>query len=275
MPASKMTRYLGSATLGAFLTLITIFAGVSAQTVDEGQLELGARLYAENCVVCHGEGGQGRIGASLAKPWSGVMPAADMRNTISRGIVGSTMPAWSTAFNGPLSETEVDALVSYILSWQAGDVIEFTPVATATMRPPITPIPEVEGDPNNGAVLYDENCAVCHGENGQGRIGARLAKNWPSVRPDLTIRTTTAQGIASSTMPAWSLAYGGPLSDQEIDDIVSFVLTLPPVSSAVQPTPETAEDVPSILSGWVGLLLGVVIFALLITLALWAQRKRD
>ncbi|NOZ26908.1 MAG: c-type cytochrome [Chloroflexi bacterium] len=36
-----------------------------------------------------------------------------------------------------------------------------------------------------GARLYAENCAVCHGPNGEGRVGATLAKNWPSIRADL------------------------------------------------------------------------------------------
>ena len=275
MPPKKTFILTGLALLAAVLLLPVLFAGASAQTTSEDELELGARLYAENCLVCHGEQGQGRVGATLAKPWPGVFPAADIKTTISRGVIGSTMPAWAEEFGGPLPEAEIDALVAYILSWQTGQVVDYAPAATATLRPPITPIPQVEGDPNRGAVLYDENCTVCHGEDGQGRIGARLAKNWPSVRPDLTIRTTISQGIDGSTMPAWSMAYGGPLSEEQVDDIVSFILTMPPGESPAQPAPETGEREPSILSGWVGVLLGVVLFALLIGIALWAQRERE
>lgn len=275
MPPKKTFILTGLALLAAILLLPVLFAGASAQTTSEDELELGARLYAENCLVCHGEQGQGRVGATLAKPWPGVFPAADIKTTISRGVIGSTMPAWGEQFGGPLPEAEIDALVAYILSWQTGQVVDYSPAATATLRPPITPIPQVEGDPNRGAVLYDENCTVCHGEDGQGRIGARLAKSWPSVRPDLTIRTTISQGIEGSTMPAWSMAYGGPLSEDQVDDIVSFILTMPAVESPAQPTPDTEDREPSILSGWVGVLLGVVLFALLIGIAIWAQRERE
>ncbi|MCU0489560.1 MAG: cytochrome c, partial [Anaerolineales bacterium] len=38
-----------------------------------------------------------------------------------------------------------------------------------------------------GAQLFAEYCAACHGPDGQGRVGATLAKDWPSVRPDLTV----------------------------------------------------------------------------------------
>ncbi|NOZ26909.1 MAG: c-type cytochrome [Chloroflexi bacterium] len=98
---------------------------------------------------------------------------------------GSPMLAWSKKYGGPLTDEEIDALVLYILSWETGGIPPLTPTATFTPRPPITPIPGVEGDPNRGAVLYQENCAVCHGPNGEGRVGATLAKNWPSIRADL------------------------------------------------------------------------------------------
>src|SRR5512139_1761005 len=68
-----------------------------------------------------------------------------------------------------------------------------------------------------GAQLYAENCAVCHGADGQGRVGATLAKDWPSIRPDLTVKTIISNGVPGSRMPAWSQAKGGPFSDLEIE----------------------------------------------------------
>ena len=55
-----------------------------------------------------------------------------------------------------------------------------------------------------GASLYFENCVVCHGEDGQGRVGATLAKDWPSIRPDLRVRDTIESGGPGMLMPAWS-----------------------------------------------------------------------
>src|SRR5512139_86679 len=76
-----------------------------------------------------------------------------------------------------------------------------------------------------GAQLYAENCAVCHGADGQGRVGATLAKDWPSIRPDLRVRAVIENGVQGSPMPAWSLAKGGPFTDEEIDSLVCYILS--------------------------------------------------
>jgi len=275
MGTSRSFRNLG---IAFFLALCIVAVGrvmVSAQTSTETEvLELGARLYNENCAVCHGIDGQGRVGARLAKDWPSIRPDATIRTNISNGIVGSVMPGWSLANGGPLSDSEINAIVAYILSWQTGGIPDFTPSSTATPRPPIEPVPEVEGDPDRGAVLYDENCVLCHGLNGEGRVGTRLAKSWPSVRPDLTVRATIAQGLIGTTMPAWSQAHGGPLTEDEIDDIVAFVLTLPPPTiddTAAQAAAEPAATSP--ISGAAGVLLGVVLFTVIVAVILWAQRR--
>jgi cytochrome c oxidase cbb3-type subunit III len=241
------------------------------------QLEEGALLYRENCAVCHGPNGEGRVGATLAKDWPSIRPSATIRAIIERGIPGSVMPAWGEQHGGPLSSSQVDSLVAFILSWQTGGAWDESIYPTQTARPPITPAPNVEGDPNHGALLFGENCAVCHGPNGEGRVGATLAKNWSGIRPDLLIKTTVQRGIPGSVMPAWDKAYGGPLEESEINDIVAFVLSISggsvvQVSPAVDPAPSPVS-VP-----WLRGVGGVILFAvLLITIiggALWLQGRR-
>ena len=275
MPTSRPIRILGTA---LFLALCIVAVGrvmVNAQANTGSEvLELGARLYNENCAVCHGLDGQGRVGATLAKAWPSIKPDATIRTIIANGITGSVMYPWSQANGGPLDESEIDALVVYILSWQTGGVPDLTSLPTATSRPPIAPVPEVEGDPNRGAVLFDENCAVCHGQNGEGRVGARLAKNWSSIRPDLTVRAIISQGVGQ-VMPSWSQAHGGPLTDDDIDDIVAFVLTLPHPAiddTSAPAAPEPAKTSP--ISGAAGVLLGIVLFIGIVAIVLWAQRRK-
>ena len=266
---------------GSLLLLVAVIlligqSAVSAQAeIDMEELELGARLYAENCAVCHGAEGQGRVGASLSKDWPSINPGATVRTIIASGIPGSFMPAWGQASGGPFNDREIDAITAFILSWQSTGIPDLAPLPTATLRPPIEPVPEVEGDPNRGAVLYDENCAVCHGPNGEGRIGARVAKNWPSVRPDLTVRATISQGIPGTTMPAWSFINGGPLSEDDIGDITSFIMTLPPQENPVPPAEvdgDASEESP--FSGFAGVLVGGLLFALIVAAALWFQRRK-
>ena len=275
----KATRTLGVALLLALVLLAAVsIAARAGETAQDPTTELGAQLYAENCVVCHGANGQGRVGATLAKDWPSIRPDLTVKTIISNGVPGSRMPAWSQANGGPFSDAEIEALTQYILSWQTGGAPQITPRATVTLRPPITPPPNVSGDPNRGAVLFDENCAVCHGPNGQGRAGATLAKAWSGVRPDLEVETIIANGIQGSQMPAWSQASGGPLSKAEIDDLVTFVLTLGEHNPVDQIAPTAAlpgaNAGQSPLGGWAGVVLFVILLGAIIAAAVLLQSRK-
>ncbi len=272
MPALRSLRNIGLVML-ALLGLWFLGTGrVAAQ--DQAQIDLGARLYAENCAVCHGQDGEGRVGATLAQNWPSIRPDLRIRATIENGINGTPMLAWSQENGGPLTSQEIDALVAYILTWETGGPRYIAPTPTFAPRPVITSIPNVEGDPNRGAALFDQNCAVCHGADGEGRVGAALAKNFPSIRPDLSVKNTIANGIGGSPMPAWSQANGGPLAEQDVDDLTAFVLTLADEPVVFQPeAPEEAEFEPSWLSGWGGIILGVGLFVLIVGFAIWYQSR--
>jgi mono/diheme cytochrome c family protein len=269
---------------GFYMLTVALFFGFStalAQDGGEEQLETGARLFQENCSVCHGPNGEGRVGATLAQNWPSIRPDLLIRDTIERGIPGSVMPAWGEEHGGPLSNEEIDALVAYIQSWQTGGQVDPSIFPSPTPHPPIEPIPEVEGDPNRGASIYAENCAVCHGPNGEGRAGATLAKAWPSVRPDLNVKAVVSQGIPGSIMPAWHQDNGGPLSEAEIDDVTAFVLSrqdesVQQVNSPNDPAEaqqEVSQTTAPWLRSWPGVLLFLVLLVVIVAGALIAQRR--
>lgn len=270
MPAFSRTRLAGLALLIVLAALLTRHY-VRAQTPGQDELEHGARLYAENCVVCHGANGEGRVGATLAKDWPSIRPDLEVRATIENGVAGSPMPAWSQKNGGPLTDEEINALVSYILSWSTGGPPVIPPTPTYIPRAAITAPPNVEGDPNHGSILYDQNCAVCHGINGEGRIGATLAKAWPSVRPDLEVKTTISNGIEGSPMPAWSQANGGPLTEADINDLVAFVLTFKPAGAEAAASPTPA--LPGPLASTVGIVLAILLLILVIWIVLAVQSR--
>lgn len=72
--------------------------------------------------------------------------------------------------------------------------------------------------------LYAENCAVCHGLNGEG-IGSTPPLNNPALAsmPYDDLFKTIARGRYGTSMPAWSKDDGGPLSDYQISELVSLV----------------------------------------------------
>ena len=233
--------------------------------------DLGKQEYDANCAVCHGANGEGRVGATLAKDWPSIRPDLEVRATIENGIAGSPMPAWGQVKGGPLADAEIDALVAYILSWETGGPRVIPPSPVYVPRPAITAPPNVEGDPNRGAALFDQNCTVCHGLNGEGRVGATLAKAWPSIRPDLEVKTTISNGVKGSPMPAWSQVNGGPLTEVEINDLVAYVLTFKPAAAEATASPTPA--LPGPLASAVGVALAVVLFILVVWIAMAVQSR--
>jgi len=271
---SFLHRYAGLVILGIMaISLAWIMPG-KAQNQDEGKLQLGAQIFAENCAVCHGSDGKGRVGATLAKDWPSIRPDLRVKTTIENGVTGSVMPPWGQANGGPLTEEEIDALVYYILSWQTDGPELIYPTPTAIPRPAITPPPGVLGDPNQGAVLYDHNCAVCHGPNGEGRVGETLAKDWPSIRPDLQVQATIQRGIPGSAMPAWSQENGGPLLEGEVNNLVAYILTWSTPPNPPTITPITAQPSPAQGVNW-GLWSGIlVVVAILVAALVYSARGR-
>jgi cytochrome c oxidase cbb3-type subunit 3 len=72
------------------------------------------------------------------------------------------------------------------------------------------------------AVLYAENCAACHGQNGEGGAGAiGLADPvYLAIVDDATLRRVTAAGMSATLMPAFSRSSGGMLTDAQVEILV-------------------------------------------------------
>ncbi len=77
---------------------------------------------------------------------------------------------------------------------------------------------------DDAMTLYAQNCAVCHGLNGEG-IGATPALSATALKtmPFEELQKTIARGRYQTAMPAWSIEDGGPLSDYQIDELVLLI----------------------------------------------------
>src|SRR5260221_6843799 len=62
-------------------------------------------------------------------------------------------------------------------------------------------------------LLYAQNCAGCHGPDGQGGLALALGDPvYLAIADDTTIRRVTAEGVSETAMPAFAQQAGGMLT---------------------------------------------------------------
>jgi cytochrome c oxidase cbb3-type subunit 3 len=69
--------------------------------------------------------------------------------------------------------------------------------------------------------LYGNNCAGCHGAEGQGGAATDLANHeYESWIDDASMRDVIANGEKGTLMPAFASESGGTLTDQQVDALI-------------------------------------------------------
>ena len=70
-------------------------------------------------------------------------------------------------------------------------------------------------------ILYQQNCAGCHGKNGDNGSATNLANpEYEALIDDASLRDVIANGEKGTLMPGFGLKAGGPLTDAQLDAIV-------------------------------------------------------
>jgi mono/diheme cytochrome c family protein len=168
----------------------------------------GRELYVENCAACHGENGEGDLAPALNSQELLKTTSDEALYSLTRtGVPGSIMPAWGQTFGGPFTDEQIAQLVTFIRSWEPA-APEPTPVDTAP-------------NPARGALIYDQTCSVCHGQNGSGTDLAPALNDPERLGKlnDAWYRNTIAHGRPAKGMPTW----GTVLSPAQINDVVALL----------------------------------------------------
>jgi len=87
--------------------------------VNKGKGRTGVSLYINICAYCHGRRGEGKSAIALNNQ-SYLKSISDkkLRELIAKGIPGTAMPAWGKDYKGPLSDKQIDSLVTFIRRWE-------------------------------------------------------------------------------------------------------------------------------------------------------------
>jgi mono/diheme cytochrome c family protein len=121
----------------------------------------------------------------------------------------------------------------------------------------------------DGAILFANNCATCHGVDGTaaacvdaggnaiGCVGrplnhpdllcgdrsARMVQlNWASSKYNLVYQTVAA-GRVGTLMPTWGQQFGGPMEDHQVEEVTRYVLNWesPALCGEAEPGGEVVE----------------------------------
>ena len=212
-------------------------AGADGSMIWRGlQIFRDTRQYAKayvgnalNCSSCHLD--HGRLAGS-APMWAAFVAYPKYRsknhqvNTLEARIQG----CFRYSMNGtppPPDSPEMVALTTYFHWLATGLPVGITPRGAGYPRLPAPPLPA--GIPR-GAVVYAANCAMCHGDDGQGRA-ARAAQVFPPLWGPESFNwgagmggISTAAAFIKANMPYGA---GGTLSLQQAWDVAAFVVSRP------------------------------------------------
>lgn len=189
-----------------------------SEIVNDGELlnfsmAGGKAVFADNCAPCHGTGGAGNPGFPSLQDdawlWGGTLDA--ISETLHVGIRWDAnedtrfndMPAFGR--DGLLERDQVEDVVQYVLG--------FTNRATDSAAA------------GRGAVVFEENCSSCHGEDAKGiqDLGApNLTDAIWLYGGDKANITETVTNSRRGVMPAW----GGRLDEETIKMLTVYVHSL-------------------------------------------------
>ncbi|MGD8553658.1 MAG: c-type cytochrome, partial [Anaerolineales bacterium] len=195
-------------------------------------------LYAENCAVCHGAGGEGIAGnPPLQLDSLREMDDDDLFKVIADGRYNTPMAAWSVENGGLFTSQQIIDLVTLIQFANWGYVEART--AELDLTPPQVIELELTDDMfiavkslsggdilATGLTIYAQSCAACHGANAAGTLIAP-ALDSPELRatPYGQLLEVVKQGVPGSLMAGWEKT----LNPSEIDAVLELVLRWPEV----------------------------------------------
>lgn len=118
---------------------------------------------------------------------------------------------------GPLVAIALVLTLAILTSFQVYILREPTRIAADEARDKLLAV-------SAGRSLFADNCAICHGENGEGADGPALNdRQFLAETHDDVMFNLISSGVPGSEMPAWNQAHGGPFTDQQVRQIVAFI----------------------------------------------------
>jgi mono/diheme cytochrome c family protein len=190
----------------------------SARPVLPSQVTNFGQLYNENCAGCHGAGGRFGGALPLNNPaYLAIVDDASIRSAIVDGIAGTSMPAFGISSGEMLTDDQIVILVTGIRTrWG-------TEARLADGTAPY--LASKVGVAAQGAKLFDDYCASCHGVDGTGgTAGAITDPSFLALYNDQSLRILIIAGRPDLGHPGWrDYPHKPALDSAQVNDIVAWL----------------------------------------------------
>ncbi len=224
--------------LGLVAVIATAIAGGDLEcshVQQTAEQQHGGELYERMCSVCHGRAGEGykadQAPALRNAAFLGTVTDEYLRAAITNGRHGTTMSAWARWHGGPLTQPDIESVVSFIHTWDP------------SARPALDQAPS-RGDALRGATTFASQCAKCHGARGTGGPNVNIGNpQLLSMASNGFLRYAIRYGRQGTAMPAFEPTLG----DAKIEDLLAFLRNLQ--ATAAPPPPALPSRPPPIPLG--------------------------
>lgn len=229
-------------------------ASPKAESGDSELISKGRSLYKSNgCNSCHGDDGLAGTPTGMALKARNLIKDVYKQGATVEGILGTLkkgVPGTAMAPFPQIAEADSKAIAEFIMAVREGRATAIDTSAATTSNlssnkvsisyamsliaeDPRKPLKKSFASNTNGAKIYAENCASCHGDNGQGNINAKMISPAPFYRVKtqallghsgywLTDKASfvklVTEGLAGRLMPG-----NGTLTKAELDDLHSYL----------------------------------------------------
>jgi len=208
-----------------------------AVLIDPDEISDFSALYGQNCAGCHGPDGNGGAAIALGDPiYLAIADDSILRRVASKGVSGTSMPAFAKSEGGMLTDKQIDVIVRGIRErWSKPDVLRG-----------VNPPPYSSSEPGNtsrGRDVYTTYCFSCHGPEGKGgqKAGSIVDGSYLALVSDQEIRTIVIVGRPELGAPDWrGNVPGKVMSAQDISDVTAWLESLRPKFPG-QPYPNTVK----------------------------------
>jgi mono/diheme cytochrome c family protein/rhodanese-related sulfurtransferase len=204
----QTVRFIAFCSLWLGLGSVSAF---EAEPLTAEESAAAAADYQTYCALCHGADRQGNVNDHAPSLRSRTLMHTGFPEfilfTIAYGRRGTPMGAYFEEVGGPMDNDELYRLTRWLKEQVAVESIDL-------------PTDRIAGDVGRGQELYLENCATCHGKDGEGITAPAIGNPaLLALASDAFIRYTIEHGRDGTEMAA----FGETLGAADLDALTAFL----------------------------------------------------